>query len=60
MLRGVHLSQRVVAARVAVAQQVARVAVERAVGRRVRHESQYGLADRLQGPGWAPGRLEDV
>ncbi len=60
MLRGVHLSQRVVAARVAIAQQVASVAVERAIWRRVRHERQYGLAHRLQGPGWAPGCLEDI
>ena len=60
VLCGVHLGQGVEAAHVPVAQQIAGVAVERAVRLGGRKQREHRLAHRLERPSRTPRRLEDV
>merc|ERR1719188_1811646 len=60
MLDGVHLGHGTKAAQVSIADEVAGIAVQRAVSIGVHQEGNHSPADVLKGPGWAPVGLEDV
>lgn len=60
MLQRVHARHAIITTDVPCTQQVARVAVERAVRRTVAHQRQDGLAHRVQRPRWCPAVFEDI